>query len=88
MGEIGKQTEFVIEKLIRALGSMGLTLDDVVKVNAYIDDARKWPEFNAAYNRHFTRDETRPARATIPAGRFDEGMCVELDVVALAPEGR
>lgn len=85
-GDIAEQTEFVIGKLKRTIAPMGCTLADVVKVTAFIDDMADWATFNAAYNEHFPDDATRPARTTLQAGGFYKGMCVELDVVVLAPD--
>lgn len=68
------------------LESFKFSLENVVKVTAYIDDMKKWALFNAAYNRGFTNDATRPARTALQAGGFEDGMCVELDVIAVAKE--
>lgn len=83
-GDISEQTDYVIDKLEKYLKDFGGSLDDVVKVTAYIDDMKKWPLFNTIYNKRFANDKTRPARTTLQAGGFETGMCVEFDVIAVA----
>ena len=83
-GDIAAQTDYVIDKLEKYLTSFGCSLDDVVKVTAYIDDMQKWSLFNTVYNKRFADDATRPARTTLQAGGFENGMCVEFDVIAVA----
>lgn len=85
-GDIAAQTDYTIAKLEKYLQSINGSLDDVVKVTAYIDDMSKWALFNEAYNRRFTNDAAKPSRTTLPAGAFEAGMCVELDVIAVARE--
>ena len=80
------RTDYTIAKLEKYLEAAGCSLDDVVKVTAYIDDMKKWASFNAAYNRRFANEAARPSRTTVPAGAFEDGMCVELDVIAVVRE--
>jgi len=85
-GDISEQTDYVIGKLEKCLAGFGCSLDDVVKVTAYIDDMKKWCYFNTVYNRRFADGATRPSRTTLQAGGFEDGMCVELDVIVAAKE--
>lgn len=84
--DIAAQTDYVISKLENYLKSFGCSLDDVAKVTVYIDDMKKWSLFNEVYNRRFPNDATRPARTTLQAGGFEDGMCIEFDVVAATNE--
>lgn len=83
-GDIAEQTDYTIFKLETYLQAANCSLGDVVKVTAYIDDMKNWAAFNEAYNRRFADDSTRPSRTTLPAGAFENGMCIELDVIAVA----
>ena len=81
-GDIVVQLHVIIKRIEENLAAAGATLDDVVKVVAYIDDSKKHQQFNAAYLEHFRQN--RPARTTIQAGGFEEGACIELDVIAIS----
>jgi 2-iminobutanoate/2-iminopropanoate deaminase len=81
--DIASQTHVVIDRIEVALKSVGSSLDDVVKVTAFIHDINQWKNFNTAYLERFKTN--RPARTTIQVGGFEEGACVELDVIAIIP---
>ncbi len=81
-GDIASQTQIVIDRVGDTLESLGSSLDKVVKVTAFIHDIGEWKDFNEAYLERFK--ENRPARTTIQAGGFEDGACVELDVIAIA----
>jgi enamine deaminase RidA (YjgF/YER057c/UK114 family) len=80
-GDIEAQTHIVIDRIEASLQLAGSNIDNVVKVTVYLDDIQKWDLFNAAYLERFKTD--RPARTTIQAGGFEEGACIELDVIAI-----
>ncbi len=79
--DIEAQTNIVIDRIEASLVSAGSNLDNVVKVTVFLDDIQKWGQFNTAYLERFKTD--RPARTTIQAGGFEEGACIELDVIAI-----
>lgn len=60
-----------------------LDLSDVVKVNAYLQDAADLPEYNLLYRSFFS--EPLPARTTI-TNCLTEAIKFEMDVVAYAGE--
>ena len=82
-GDIGTQTAKTLDNLQAILEAAGTSLANAVKVNAYIHDIDEWGKFNEAYVEYFP--EAPPARTTISVGGFPEGMCVEIDVIALVP---
>ena len=82
--DIIAQTHVVIDRVEAALKKVGSSLENVVKVTAYIDDINNWKQFNTTYLEHF--ETNRPARTTIQAGGFENGACVELDVIAIIPD--
>jgi 2-iminobutanoate/2-iminopropanoate deaminase len=82
--DIAAQTHIVIDRVEAALKSVGSSLENIVKVTAFIGDISQWKLFNSAYLEHFKTDP--PARTTIQAGGFEEGACVELDVIAVLPD--
>ncbi|MBM3215076.1 RidA family protein [Candidatus Poribacteria bacterium] len=85
-GDIAKQTVKTLENLEETLNAAGTSLAHAVRVGAFIDEIGKWATFNAAYKAFFARfNVAPPARTTIAVGGFPEGMCVEIDVVAVVP---
>jgi len=64
------------------LEAAGTSLDNVVKVNAYVTDLTRFAQFNEIYEEFFGQDP--PARTTVAAGLL--GMLVEVDCVAALPE--
>jgi 2-iminobutanoate/2-iminopropanoate deaminase len=83
-GDIATQTAKTLDNLQATLKAAGTSLENAVKVSAYIHDINEWGKFNAAYVKYFPKDP--PARTTIAVGGFPEGMCVEIDVIALIPD--
>ena len=80
-GDIEAQTPVVIDRVEASLIKAGSSLDNVVKVTVFLDDIQKWGAFNGAYLERFKTN--RPARTTIQAGGFEEGACIEIDVIAV-----
>jgi 2-iminobutanoate/2-iminopropanoate deaminase len=70
-----RQTLGNVRTILEAAGS---SLDDVVKVNAYVTDLTRFAEFNEVYKEFFENDP--PARTTVAAALL--GMLVEVDCVA------
>ncbi len=64
------------------LKGAGADFKDVVKVNAYLSDLTRFPEYNAIYKEFFTSEP--PARTTIGCQLF--GIQVEIDCVAVLPD--
>jgi len=79
-GDIKSQTHVVIDRIENTLESLDSSLGKVVKITAYVRSIDEWSLFNEAYLERFPVN--RPARTTIQAGGFEEGACVELDVIA------
>src|ERR671927_1837329 len=64
------------------LEAAGTSLDNVVKVNAYVTDLTRFAEFNEVYEEFFDHD--LPARTTVAAGLL--GFLVEIDCIAALRE--
>ena len=82
-GGIEAQTRQSIENIKAILGSLGLSLKDVVKATCWIDDARDFAGFNKVYAQYF--GDGPPARSTVEA-RLVVDCKVEIEVVAYAPK--
>src|SRR5215216_4989892 len=70
-----RQTLRNVQTILEAAGS---SLENVVKVNAYVTDLTRFAEFNEVYKEFFRTDP--PARTTVATSLL--GMLVEVDCVA------
>ena len=78
-GGIAEQTRRSLENVRSCLEAAGCTMDDVVKVNAYLADLGDMAGYNVVYREFF--DEPYPARSSVGAG-LPAGVLVEIEVVA------
>ncbi len=74
-----RQTFKNVQTILEAAGS---SLDDVVKVNAYVTDLTRFAEFNDVYKEFFQNDP--PARTTVATALL--GILVEVDCIAAISE--
>ena len=79
-GDIGAQTERVMENVKAVLAASGATLDDVVKTNLYVADMNDFNKINETYGRYFQK--TPPARATLQMAALPRGARIEIECVA------
>lgn len=78
---IEEQTEGTLRVIEQLLATAHCTLDDVVKVNAYLANINDFDAFSETYQRFFR--EPRPARTTVGAALVD--ILVEIDCIARIP---
>ncbi len=81
-GGIVPQTEQVFANLIEVLALAGCGLEHVVKVNAWLDDARDFTSFNGVFKKYFM--QFPPARSTVESKLMVDAK-VEIDVIAYCP---
>ena len=81
-GGITEQTRQVLRNVAACLAAAGCTLDDVVKVTAFLADLGDFAAFNEEYATHFA--EPRPARSTVEVG-LAPGLLVEIEAIAVRP---
>lgn len=79
-GDIGVQTEQVLENLAAILEAAGSSLAQVVKATVYLRDLGEFGRMNEVYVKFF--GESPPARATVQVARLPREAAVEIDVVA------
>jgi len=79
-GDMAKQTTLVLEYIGNILEDAGSSMDNVLKVTAFIDDLDRFAEYDAAYGPFFKNDP--PVRSTVEIGKFPQGMRVEIECVA------
>ncbi|WP_417700884.1 RidA family protein [Pseudophaeobacter sp.] len=81
-GGIVAQTEQVVVNVKAALALADCDLNDVVKVNCWLDDARDFSSFNAVFEKHFI--DHPPTRSTVQSPLMVDAK-VEIDVIAWKP---
>lgn len=81
-GGIIPQTRQTIENMRKILEQAGCTLDDVIKCNVWLADARDFSSFNKVYASHFTK--IPPARSTVQSPMMIDAK-VEIDCIAYRP---
>jgi 2-iminobutanoate/2-iminopropanoate deaminase len=81
-GGIGEQTRQALENVRACLAAAGCTMEDVVKVTAFLVDLGDFADYNEVYTEFFA--EPYPARTTVGA-KLPPGLLVEIEAVALIP---
>lgn len=72
------QVRQTLENVQTILEAAGSSLDEVVKVNAYVTDLTRFAEFNEVYKEFFGHEP--PARTTVATALL--GILVEVDCIA------
>lgn len=83
-GTFSEEMDRSMENLRSALAGSGLTLRDIVKVTAYVDDPEDLTEYNRRYPEYFPSD--RPARTTL-VGCLGGVVKFEIDAIAHPQRG-
>lgn len=78
-GGVVAQTHKTMSNIISILKDSGCTLEDVVKVNVWLDDARDFQAFNRVYGEYF--GDHPPARACVQSAIMVDAK-VEIDLIA------
>lgn len=82
-GGIEAQSERALDNLVNVLAAHGCGPEHVVKVTAWLTDARFGAAFNAAYVKVF--GEPYPARSTVVSALLADDALVEVEAVAMQP---
>jgi 2-iminobutanoate/2-iminopropanoate deaminase len=82
-GTIEDETRWTIECIRRILELDGAGLADVVKVTAYLEDARNFGRYNKVFTEYFP--EGKLSRTTVEA-RAVIDCKIEMDAVAFRPQ--
>lgn len=84
-GGIEAQTRRVMENLKAVLEAGGCGFGDVVKMSIYLTTMDDFKAVNAVYGEYFPSNP--PARATVAVAGLPLGALVEIEAVAVLPEG-
>jgi 2-iminobutanoate/2-iminopropanoate deaminase len=79
-GDIGVQTNRVLDNLEAVLEAAGCSFDEVVKTTIYLVDLGDFQTVNATYGMRFAG--APPARATVQVSALPKGARVEIDAIA------
>ncbi len=82
-GNVREQTIQTLKNIEAILKKAGTSLDNVVKMTAYIR-SEDWVEFNDAYKDYFKEDP--PARSIVETPHTSNKMRVGLDAIAIIPD--
>ena len=82
-GDIRSQGRQTMVNLQVTLEAAGTSLDNALKVTAFVADLADRPAFNEVYREFFTGDP--PARTCIQGGSLGDGVLVEVEGVAGIP---
>lgn len=85
-GGVEAQTERALENIAAILAAAGSGLDRVVRTTVFLKNMHDFPAMNAVYGKYF--GSAPPARSTVEVARLPKDVLVEIDAIALAPEGR
>jgi 2-iminobutanoate/2-iminopropanoate deaminase len=81
-GDIGAQTERVLQNVQAILESAGSAMANIVKTTVFLADIGDFAAMNEAYGRFFPNDP--PARSAFQVAALPKGARVEIEVVAQA----
>jgi enamine deaminase RidA (YjgF/YER057c/UK114 family) len=85
VGNIEEETRWTLEGIARILELEGASLADVVRVTAYLEDARDFGRYNRVFAEFFP--EGRLARTTVEA-RAVIACKIEIDAIAYKPAAK
>jgi len=81
-GDIGVQTERVLDNIGAILQEAGMGFQNLVKVGIFLVDFEHFAEVNEIYGSRFS--DAPPARTTVEIARFPRGFLLEIDAIAVA----
>ena len=80
-GDIGRQTEQVLENIKGVLESQKLGMEDVVKVTIFLKNIGDFNRVNEVYGTYFP--SFPPARSTVEVARLPRDADIEIEAIAL-----
>ncbi|HLI51615.1 MAG TPA: RidA family protein [Thermomicrobiaceae bacterium] len=85
VGDVEEQTGLAIDHLEAVLRAAGSDLSRVVRTTVYLCSYDDFPAMNRAYRERF--GENPPARVSLRVAELLFGARVEIDAIAVVPEG-
>lgn len=83
-GDMYRQTQFILQKIGKALEQAGSTLEHVVRTRMYITDISLWQEAGKAHGEVF--GNIKPASAMVEVSALiDQRLLIEIEATAIVP---
>lgn len=82
-GDITLQTRQTLKNMEQVLLAAGSDLSHVIKTLVFVSNIDDFDLFNEEYKKFFPVDP--PARSTMQIGKFNNGMLIEIEAVAIIP---
>lgn len=80
------QTQYIIQKITRALNVTGASIHDVVRTRMYVTDISRWEPVAQAHGEAF--GDIRPATTMVEVSKLiDSGYLIEIEAFAIINEG-
>jgi enamine deaminase RidA (YjgF/YER057c/UK114 family) len=84
-GDLFAQTQFILQKIERALQTAGADRTDIVRTRMYLVDIDRWQEAARAHRQFFTA--VRPAATAVEVSRLiGPDLLVEIEATAIITE--
>jgi 2-iminobutanoate/2-iminopropanoate deaminase len=81
VGDIAKETHLVMTMIKRLLASIGLNMEDIVRVDVHLTDLNDMDAMNVIYGAFFAEGK-KPARTTTQSAKLAGGSSVEVTCMA------
>src|SRR5438552_6429254 len=85
-GDIAAQTRRVLDNIGAVLKAEGLTFENIVKTTIFLTDLGDFQTVNETYGSYFKQQP--PARSTVQVSALPKGVNVEIEVIAVAEDGK
>lgn len=85
-GDFERQCVQVHENIARALASVGLTFDDVIRTDNYITDRKYLPLLRKVRAKYIPKDHPPTSTLLVVDGLFRPELMVEVSVEAILPD--
>ena len=79
--DIVAQTHQIMKNMQAILEEAGSDMDHVFKTLVFVADIDQFSLFNETYRQYFPKDP--PARSTMQGGKFNGGMAIEIEAIAV-----
>ena len=79
-GDVGVQTEKVLQNLIAVLREAKMGPENVVKTTVYLRDLGQFARMNEVYEKYFASEH--PARSTVEVSGLPGGAEIEIEAIA------
>lgn len=83
---VAEQAEYLFQNMKATLESLGSSLQDVIKTTVYLKDPRDRMNYQDARNKYMP--QTPPSTLIMGVDLAEPEMLIEIDAIAVIPEGK